>query len=68
MSITYTIKDFDAVQGVPDTYYCPGCNRYPEDHMIPSVHCPCATHGKGSGSLTAEQITAYLARAEEVAT
>ncbi len=57
----HNADDFDAVPMVPGAYYCPGCNRYPEDYAIPAVSCPCATHAKAGGSLTQAQVDAYLA-------
>jgi hypothetical protein len=59
MSKRYAREDFDAVPGVPGAHYCPGCNRTPDDYAISSVGCPCDTHGRGGGSLTAIEVARY---------
>jgi hypothetical protein len=64
MNKRYACEDFDTVPGVPGTHYCPGCNRTPDDYAIPSVGCPCDTHGGGGGSLTAIEVVRYLDETE----
>jgi hypothetical protein len=57
----YNAGDFEAVPGVPNVFYCPGCNASPDDHSMPSgPHCPCGPYGSGNGSLTAAQVREYL--------
>lgn len=58
--IRYAREDFQPVYLVPGQHYCPGCNASPDDYAIPSVNCPCASHGSGKGSLTSEQVEEYL--------
>lgn len=59
--VIYHAEDFEQVPPpVVDTFYCPGCNRTPDDHVIPSKGCPCALFGSGTGSLRSEGVRAYL--------
>jgi hypothetical protein len=60
----YNKEAFQSVYLVPGAYYCPGCNASPEDHDLPSKGCPCDTHADGQGSLTPEQMQAYLEDSE----
>lgn len=56
----YEREDFKLAHTARRMFYCPGCNASPDDWNLPSVGCPCSTHGKGSGAMTEEEVGRYL--------
>lgn len=56
----YQREDFQPVDFVPDTFFCPGCNASYDDVFLPSIGCPCEHYGTGQGSLRKEGVERYL--------
>lgn len=59
--VRYARDAFEPVGAVPAVFYCPGCNSCPDDCTLPSIGCPCATHGKATGAMSAAEVDGYLA-------